>query len=181
MTPAHLIIAGGYLVLVLALLNWSRSGTVRVLACAFFISAIGATGYAAVDSMGRARPVALDIDTRPGCYAVHAFNFAENRAIYLWLNTGETDEPLLLALPWDLQKAQSLVDAAHQAAENGAPLQVGLKGSSCGEAGQQGQEGAGQEGQEAPEGAPPSSEADSEGYDAAVFYAAPPPELPPKS
>lgn len=177
MTAAHIAILAGYFVLALALLNWSRSGIVRALAGAFFLTAIGATAYAAVDGMGRARPQALDFQTPPGCYAVRGYDFAEGKALYVWLAVGEAADPMLLALPWDIRTAQSLIEAAQQAAQNGQPMMMATKGARCGEGG-------GAEGSMAPkasEGRQQTVEGDAAGYDAGVFYAPPPAELPPKT
>lgn len=180
MTPSHLAILAGYFLLALALLNFSRSGIVRSLTIAFFLAAIGATAYAAVDGMGKPKPEYLAYDTARGCYAVRGYDFAENKAVYVWLAIGDQADPLLLALPWDIRTAQSLLDAQAKAAQNGTPLMMGLKGADCREGGQQGAE-AGTDAQGDPTEAPPSSEGDSAGYDVDVFYAPPPAELPPKS
>lgn len=181
MTTAHIAILAGYFVLALALLNFSRSGIVRVLSSAFFVCAIAATGYAAVDGMGKPKPVALAFDTGRGCYAVRGYDFLEGKAVYVWLAIGEAADPLLLELPWDIRTAQSLLDAKAKAEQNGTPLMMGLKGADCRESGQQGQEGSATEGEQAENQAQPSSEGDSAGYDVDVFYAPPPAELPPKS
>lgn len=180
MTTPHLAILAGYFVLALALLNFSRSGIVRSLAIASFLVSVGATAYAAADSLGRPKPEYLAFDISRGCYAVRGYDWTEGKRITVWLAIGDAGDPLLLDLPWDMRVAQSLLDAQAKAQQNGTPLMMALKGADCREGGQQGAE-AGANAQGEPTEAPPSTEGDTAGYDVDVFYAPPPAELPPKS
>lgn len=85
-------------------------------------------GYASlVDLLSRPKPVHLEWLNKTAPEAtVLGSSFNEGKAIYVWLQMPDSDEPRAYALPWSRELAQQLQDAQRSAESNGTGVRMRL-------------------------------------------------------
>ncbi len=118
MNPTLLALAIVALVAASAFLAvWSRRDTVgRTIAVALFVVSIPAAYGASVEMLGHHRPLWSAWDLPAGDHLVLGVKMVQDRAIYLYLDGGNREEPRPLILPWSNEQASKI-----QKAMDGAP------------------------------------------------------------
>lgn len=75
--------------------------------------------------LGRPKPTMLEWNLQRSADAVVlATQLREDKAIYLWLQVPDLQEPRSYALPWDRELAQQIQAAQREAESNGTPVRV---------------------------------------------------------
>lgn len=122
MSPLPIFLGLAAIVALLAFLTiWSRRDTwARPAAVLILLGSIPILAFAYVQSMGFHRPVSLDWFMGKRDLHVLAVKLMQDKAIWLYVDDPERDEPKPLSLPWDDQiadKIAKLQDGSRQ--ENG--------------------------------------------------------------
>jgi hypothetical protein len=88
---------------------WSRRDTWgRHAAVLVFIIGLPAIAAAGVESLGWHRPLKLSWDLEPGDHRVLAVKMVQDRAIYIYLDDGQREEPRPIVMPWSNQAANRI-------------------------------------------------------------------------
>jgi hypothetical protein len=113
------LLLGGFLLAVLS--NCSRS--VRALAASLFVVLIAVVYAGSVEMLSLPKPQHLEWRD-PAKARVLAANISEGKAIYVWLQLGDSPEPRSYVLPWNMQMAQQLQKAMRESQQGGAKVEV---------------------------------------------------------
>jgi hypothetical protein len=91
---------------------WSRRGTwARPAAIVLFLIGLPVIAAASVHTLGHHRPINLAWELGKGEYLILGVRMVQDKAIYLYLETPDRQEPWPLVLPWDNETANQIQKA----------------------------------------------------------------------
>jgi hypothetical protein len=99
------------------------SGWRRAVSATMFIVLLAIVYAGSIEMLSRPKPLRLEWRD-PAKAKVLGVSMREGKAIYLWLQVGDSGEPRAYALPWNMRMAEQLQNAMRQASAEGRPLEA---------------------------------------------------------
>ena len=123
------LVLGAFIFLVLPHSNvWQRFASALI-----FVILIGVVYGGSIELLSRPKPLRLEW-RNPAEAKVLGSSIQEGKAIYVWLQVGDSPEPRAYALPWSTKAAQQLQDATESGKRKGTGVQVSLPFQAAGNA-----------------------------------------------
>jgi hypothetical protein len=113
------LLLGAFVFLLLPRGNaWQRTAS-----AAIYLMLIGVVYAGSVEMLSRPKPLRLEWRS-PAKAKVLGATMHEGKAIYVWLQVGDSPEPRSYVLPWNMQMAQQIQDAMRRGHAEGTAVEV---------------------------------------------------------